>query len=117
MVAIDQAIFPTYVIGSYLFWANLLQFQDVKRAVNNVQEKFFEALKVNYIFWPAINFVNFKYIPIIYRTLYVNFFATFWNGFLAYQNAKHTTEYKVEEVKEVKTKKQPLEINKIPEVH
>ena len=85
---VDQAIFPSYIVTSYLFWANYLTYGNLKRARQNVKNKIKNVLMVNYTFWPLINLFNFRYVPLLYRTIYINFFATFWNGYLAFKNAE-----------------------------
>jgi hypothetical protein len=37
------------------------------------------TLIANYYCWPFLNYVNFAYIPVQYRVLFVNFASVFWN--------------------------------------
>ena len=48
-----------------------------------IRAGFWETLKVNWLSWPLINFVNFLFVPLRYRLLFSNFFAVIWNMFLS----------------------------------
>jgi len=39
-------------------------------------------------FWPPVNIINYLYVPLQYRVLYVNFASFLWNGYLSYINSK-----------------------------
>lgn len=41
---------------------------------------------VNWMIWPGVTFVNLMFVPLIYRTLFVNFFALGWNLYLSLIN-------------------------------
>lgn len=65
-----------------------MTFGRVDLAFKNVTDNMWEVLKVNYCSWPLINFLNFKYVPIKYRVLCVNFCGLLWNAFLAHINQR-----------------------------
>eukprot|EP01031_Cornospumella_fuschlensis_P036989 gene36989-44875_t len=41
------------------------------------------SLVANWYCWPAINLLNFQYVPVQYRVLFANVAAVFWNMFLS----------------------------------
>ena len=67
---------------------SLLTFGNVNRAFSNCTDNIANVLAVNYCFWPFINFMNFKYIPLKFRMLAVNLCGLLWNSFLAHTNQK-----------------------------
>ena len=52
-------------------------------ANNSVRNNFWRTIIGNWTCWPAINFVNFLFIPHKFRVLFSNFAAIFWNMFLS----------------------------------
>ena len=65
------------------------KFFDFSRAILNVKTNFSAVIKVNYQFWPFVNYLNFKFVPLLMRTVVINFCATLWNGYLAFRNNKY----------------------------
>eukprot|EP00122_Pirum_gemmata_P020116 Pgem_evm1s18818 len=53
------------------------------------------------LFWPAVQFVNFKYLPGQYRVVYVSVFAIFWNAFLSKMKHSETGSKNEEIVPEI----------------
>ena len=49
-------------------------------------------MKVNWMIWPAVTFVNILFVPLLYRTLVVNFFSLGWNLFLSMKNEQGKAE-------------------------
>jgi len=39
-------------------------------------------------FWPPANVINFAFVKLQYRVLYVNFLSFIWNGYLSYVNSR-----------------------------
>lgn len=70
------------------------KFKDHKLAVGNVTKNFWDVLMANYYFWPFVNFLNFKYIPMDFRMVCVNICAVFWNAYLAWKNQKDKKQHK-----------------------
>ena len=55
----------------------------LKLANNAVRSNFQKTIIGNWSCWPAINFINFLFIPHKFRVLFSNFAAIFWNMFLS----------------------------------
>ena len=87
-VTLDQGIFSWWIISNYLFWVNFYEHFDFSRAFQNVQANLFTALKMNFLYWPMIQFVNLTYVGILYRVLVVNLASILWNLYLSYINQK-----------------------------
>ena len=88
MTFIDQLLFAPYICSNYLFGSSLLQYRDPVKAFENVKGKLGGVLKANYCYWPIVNFLNFRFVPMHYRILIVNVCAIAWNSFMAYRNTK-----------------------------
>jgi protein Mpv17 len=60
------------------------------------------GLTKNFMIWPWVQFVNFKYVPMEHRVLVVNFISLGWNCYLSYLNSGggSTTEQVKEAIKE-----------------
>lgn len=52
-------------------------------ASDSVKKNFWRTIVGNWTCWPAINFINFLFIPQNFRVLFSNFAAIFWNMFLS----------------------------------
>ena len=81
---------------------------DPKQAL---QDKYLTAVKKNWMVWPAVQFTNFKYVPLEHRVLVVNIvslgelsmvifavmvradFVTGWNCYLSYLNSSSSGEH------------------------
>ena len=60
-----------------------------------LDDAYIEALKKNWLVWPAVQTVNFTYIPLEHRVLVVNIVALGWNCYLSYINSKGNTPTKL----------------------
>lgn len=99
MILIDQIIgaiiLKTGFFYSYTFADQILPynpitttntstpFDFISKANTLVKQKLITTLKANWLFWPFINFVNFRWISLPYRVLFSNVAALFWNMFLS----------------------------------
>ena len=48
-------------------------------------ENYKTLLISNWIFWIPINFINFRYVPLYYRTVYGNAFGLLWSIYLTHK--------------------------------
>ena len=53
-----------------------------------LNHSYFAALKMNYLIWPAVQLVNFRFVPLQHRLMFVNVIAIGWNSYLSWLNAK-----------------------------
>lgn len=56
---------------------------DAGRAAQQVQDKLWPTLKVNWVVWPVLQAVNMSVVPLQYRLLYINVCSLFWSAFLS----------------------------------
>jgi hypothetical protein len=51
-------------------------------ATAKITENFVSVVRMNYLFWPLINWISFNYVPIQFRVLLNNVIGVLWNAFL-----------------------------------
>ena len=69
-VGTDQTVFASTNLFLFLSSMALMEGGDPKKAL---EEKYVTAVKKNWMVWPGVQFVNFKYVPLEHRVLVVNF--------------------------------------------
>ncbi|KAI9703457.1 MAG: Protein required for ethanol metabolism [Bogoriella megaspora] len=81
MVACDQTVFAPINAACFLGSMTALENAgkpdvDVKAKVQGkLSEKWWEVYKMNLIIWPVAQAINFKYVPLQHRVLFVNFIS------------------------------------------
>jgi protein Mpv17 len=83
-VAADQTVFATINLGVFLSSMSILEGSDPKA---KLEKSYFQGLKANWMIWPAVQAVNFKFVPLEHRVLLVNIVSLGWNCFLSYLNS------------------------------
>ncbi|KAH7027622.1 sym-1 [Microdochium trichocladiopsis] len=84
-VACDQLIFAPIMINVFL--RSMATMEGVS-AQEKVDKSYWDALKANWMIWPFVQAVNFKFVPLDYRVLAVNVVSIGWNCFLSIINSK-----------------------------
>lgn len=46
------------------------------------------ALQTNWMVWPAVQVINFTYVPLIHRVLFANIISIGWNCYLSWINTQ-----------------------------
>ncbi|KAH9504151.1 hypothetical protein Btru_065115 [Bulinus truncatus] len=83
----DQIIAGPFFCTTFLCGLSLLEGKGKEGAIKEWKDKFLGIYFVDWMFWPAAQFVNFKYVPGKFRVAYVSTATLIWNSFLSY--AKH----------------------------
>ncbi|KAK4170339.1 hypothetical protein QBC43DRAFT_305931 [Cladorrhinum sp. PSN259] len=94
-VAADQGLFAPVFIG--LFLSSMAVLEGGSPAAK-LKESYVPALSANYMIWPFVQMVNFKFIPLQHRLVFVNVISIGWNSYLSWLNSK-SGEGEVEEEK------------------
>ena len=68
-VLTDQSVFASTNLFCFLSSMALMEGSDPKEKLNST---YFEALKKNWMVWPAVQAINFKFVPLEHRVLVVN---------------------------------------------
>ena len=69
-VGIDQTVFATTNLFLFLSSMAIMEGSDPKK---KLESSYLTALQKNWMVWPAVQFTNFKYVPLEHRVLVVNF--------------------------------------------
>lgn len=78
---------PLYDTG-YFTVRSILEGTGLKGASEKLQTRFLSTLFGAWRFWPMANAVNFWFVPMQFRVLYMNVLSLFWTGWLTYVNSK-----------------------------
>lgn len=71
-VGFDQLMFAPINLSIFLSSMALLEGTDPKK---KLETTYWPALSSNWIVWPWIQFANFKFVPLQYRVIVVNFLS------------------------------------------
>ena len=80
----DQLCFAPVCTSGFFILLNVLELKGVAKGVQDVQEKLWTSMKVNWMLWVPANFLNFSMVPIPYQVLMANFVSIIYNTFLSY---------------------------------
>ncbi|KAL1896725.1 Protein required for ethanol metabolism [Ceratocystis pirilliformis] len=83
-VACDQGLFAPVFIGLFLSSMAVLEGSDPQE---KLAKSYTTALVSNYYLWPAVQMVNFKFMPLQHRLLFTNVISIGWNSYLSYINS------------------------------
>lgn len=81
---LDQTLFAPFGCYSFFIGLTLLNGGTLEQGQIKAHKDMWPTLLANWSIWPAVQIVNFGFIPIPYQVLVVNFVAVFWNSYLSY---------------------------------
>jgi protein Mpv17 len=82
--AADQLLFAPVILTLFFGSQVLLANKGVDEATAVVRRSLWPSLQMNWMFWPAAQMVNFKFVPPAQRVGFVSLCLVFWNGVLSY---------------------------------
>lgn len=88
-VGLDQAILAP---GNLFLFLNTMALMEGTSASEKLESTYWPALSRNWMVWPIVQFINFKYVPLELRVLLVNVVSLGWNCYLSYLNSSPTPE-------------------------
>ncbi|XP_063222661.1 mpv17-like protein [Bacillus rossius redtenbacheri] len=83
-VVIEQMSYGPLALACFLGGMSLLEGGSVDDAVAELRSKFFSTWKVGVCVWPAVQTVNFTFVPERNRLLFVGTCSFLWTVFIAY---------------------------------
>lgn len=63
-----------------------------KSPAEKLRTSYVPVLQKNWMLWPAVQAVNFTYVPLHHRVLVVNVVSLGWNCYLSYANSQGGSE-------------------------
>lgn len=83
-VLLDQTIFAPSIIATFFCTTGVLFGKSPAEIKLKFKNQYLRTLLTNYYVWPAIQIVNFNFVPLQHRVFVVNFVAIFWNTYLSW---------------------------------
>uniref|UniRef100_K1PBS3 Mpv17-like protein 2 n=1 Tax=Magallana gigas TaxID=29159 RepID=K1PBS3_MAGGI len=80
----DQIIAGPFFCSAFFFGMGLLEGRGRSGAVAEVKDKFLTVYLIDWCLWPPAQFINFRFLPVEYRVIYVACITLCWNVFLSY---------------------------------
>lgn len=89
---LDQTIASPTCLGIFFFGLGVMEHRNLQDINSEVRLKLLDTWKVDCMFWPPTQFINFMLIPLQYRVMYINFMTMIYDIFLSYM--KYDAEFK-----------------------
>jgi protein Mpv17 len=84
-VAVDQTVFASINLFCFLSSMAIMEGSNPK---DKLESTYWQALSKNWMIWPFIQMINFKFVPLHHRVLLVNVISLGWNCYLSYLNSQ-----------------------------
>ncbi|XP_048762316.1 mpv17-like protein 2 isoform X2 [Ostrea edulis] len=94
----DQVVAGPFFCSAFFFGMGLLEGKGNQGAIAEVKEKFLPVYMLDWCVWPPLQFINFRFLPMEYRVIYVACITLCWNTFLSYY--KHMDSHQHQEIPE-----------------
>eukprot|EP01112_Ceratiomyxa_fruticulosa_P010589 TRINITY_DN2811_c0_g1_i1.p1 TRINITY_DN2811_c0_g1~~TRINITY_DN2811_c0_g1_i1.p1 ORF type:complete len:217 (-),score=47.88 TRINITY_DN2811_c0_g1_i1:122-772(-) len=82
-ILLDQLVFTPPSFMGFVAVLGTLEGKKPEQIVNKIQQDMWNVLKVNWIIWPAAQYINFRFVPVDLRVLFVGAISLGWNSFLS----------------------------------
>ena len=91
-ILVDQFLVSPIFISHFLYTSYFLEGRKLKEIHDLFKQKFPKIYAADWMVWPLAQIINFSYVPLKYRVLYVNVISLFYSTFLCY--IKHNPQEK-----------------------
>lgn len=87
-LVLDQTIAAPMNLFAFFTIVTLAETGDMAQLALRLRERYLPTLLSLWCVWPAVQFVNFKFVPLPKRVLVVNGVGTLWSIYLSYVGNK-----------------------------
>lgn len=84
-VALDQICFAPVCLAGFLVCVDTLQRKSFDDTKKSFRDKYPDILIANYKLWPAVQLINFYFVPLHFQVLYAQMVALFWNTYICFK--------------------------------
>lgn len=97
-VIADQVVYAPVAIVAYFSFASLLQTERLhfhhctKLLKDKVTSSFITTWIADSSAWPAVNFLNFRFVPIHYRPTVTGMASVAWQAYMSFVSYRHSTD-------------------------
>lgn len=93
-VAVDGLLFGPLDLLVFFTYMGFSSGKTANQVKEDVKRDFFPALILEGGIWPVVQIVNFRFIPVRYQLLYVNFFCLLDSSFLSWLEQQQDAPWK-----------------------
>ncbi|KAG8248961.1 Protein Mpv17 [Homalodisca vitripennis] len=84
-IACDQLLFAPFFLGCLMCTIDTLKGKSVQETKEDLKNNYPEILLSNYKVWPFVQVVNFYFVPLHFRVLFVQMISVLWNTYLSWK--------------------------------
>nr|XP_023024630.1 protein Mpv17-like [Leptinotarsa decemlineata] len=84
-IAADQLMFAPYILAVTMAGINTLEGHGWEFTKEQMNLKYTDILLTGYKLWPAVQLINFNFVPVKYQVLVVQCVGVMWNTFLCWK--------------------------------
>ncbi|KAK0533296.1 hypothetical protein OC834_002284 [Tilletia horrida] len=85
-VAIDQGLFAPFGLFMFVLSMGVMEGRSFSGIQDKFSEMYFPALLANWQLWPAVQLINFRFVPLRYRVPFTSSVGILWTLYLSLLN-------------------------------
>ena len=85
MVAVDQALAAPVITVGFLAIFTKINGMSNEEAFSTIKNEFWGIQSKAWPFWISVQAINFKFMPLAYRVLFIQVASIFWNTYLSWK--------------------------------